>query len=173
MVAAQRNRILGLVFTSLLILDQLTKQTIVNRFQLGESVNVIPNFFNITYIRNTGAAFGILADAPDAFRIPFFFAIPIIALAIIIYTFRKLPPTDWRTSSALIMILSGAVGNLIDRIRFGYVVDFLDFHWKYESHYPAFNVADSAICVGVGLMLIDIVMAKPKDQKEKNASHSV
>lgn len=171
MVVNKRNRILGIVFTVLLVLDQITKQLIVNRFQLGESVSVFPDFFNITYIRNTGAAFGILADTPDAFRIPFFFAIPLIALGIIVYTFKKLPPDDWRTSSALTMILSGAIGNLIDRVRFGYVVDFLDFHWKYESHYPAFNVADSAICVGVGLMLIDIFATKPN--KDKNASHSV
>lgn len=74
----------------------------------------------------------------------------------ILYLFKKLPDTDLRTAWALALVSGGAVGNLIDRMRFGYVVDFLDFHWRYQAHFPAFNVADSAICVGVGLLMLDL-----------------
>lgn len=140
----------------ILALDQWTKQLIVDRFSLGESISVIQGWFSITYVRNTGAAFGFLASADPAFRVPFFLAVPLLALFVIIYLIRKLPDGDLRTATALALVSGGAVGNLIDRMRFGYVVDFLDFHWKYQAHFPAFNVADSAICVGVGLLMLDL-----------------
>ena len=120
-----------------------------------QSISVIQGFFNFTYIRNTGAAFGMLADAPALFRVPFFIAIPLIAVFIIFSMFRKLPKDNVFMASALALIVGGALGNLIDRIRYGFVVDFLDFHWNYQWHYPAFNVADAAICIGVGMILID------------------
>jgi signal peptidase II len=148
--------ILALLPTITLVLDQWTKQLIVDRFHLGESIPVLTGYFSITYVRNTGAAFGFLASANPAFRVPFFMLVPTIALAVIIYLFRKLPDHDRRTAYALASVMGGAVGNLIDRVRFGYVVDFLDFHWRYQAHFPAFNVADTAICVGVGLLMLDL-----------------
>ncbi len=138
------------------ILDQWTKQIIVDQFQLGESVPVLSSFFNITYVRNTGAAFGFMAGADASFRIPFFLLVPTIALVVIGYLFKKLPARDFRTATALALVMGGAVGNLIDRVRHGFVVDFLDFHWNYQAHFPAFNVADTAICVGVGLLMLDM-----------------
>jgi len=141
---------IGIVF-----LDQWTKSVILARFQLGESLSVISSFFNITYVRNTGAAFGFLATAHSAFRVPFFIMVPLVALLIIGVMFRRLPEREVRMSSALALVMGGAVGNLIDRVQHGFVVDFLDFHWKYKAHFPAFNVADSAICIGVGLMMLD------------------
>jgi signal peptidase II len=115
----------------------------------------VENFFNITYIRNKGAAFGFLADT--SFRLPFFILISIIAVVVIIGIFRKLRPEQKLTAVSLSLIFAGALGNLIDRIRLGEVIDFLDAHW-YEHHWPSFNVADSAICVGVFLIAIDMLL---------------
>lgn len=131
------------------ISDQWTKQIILNRFQWGESLPVIDDFFALTYVRNMGAAFGILHNAPSYFREPFFILIPILAMIIIFAVLAKLNAKQKLTAVALSLVMGGAIGNLIDRVRFGYVVDFLDFHWKEVYHWPAFNVADSCIVVGV------------------------
>jgi signal peptidase II len=153
-----------LVVLSLLViaLDQWTKLMVLQRFRLGESISVIPNYFNLTYIRNTGAAFGIFADAHPGFRGPFFLLVPLAALAAIAYIFRKIPADDRKLSIALSLVVGGAIGNLIDRLRLGYVVDFLDFHWRYLNHFPAFNVADSAICLGVGILMLDLLQQGPE-----------
>ena len=146
----------------ILILDQWTKSLVTDKFQLGESVSIIREFFNLTYIRNPGAAFGIFAQSHPSFRGPFFMLIPLVALVVIGTVFRKLPANSRLLSSALSLVIGGAIGNLIDRVRFGYVVDFLDFHWRYGYHFPAFNVADSAICVGVGILILDILLQPEK-----------
>ena len=150
----------------IIALDQWTKSLITDRFRLGESISVFTGVFNITYVRNPGAAFGLLAQANSSFRVPFFLVIPIIALSVITVVFRKLPDRSIATASALSLVVGGAVGNLIDRLRYSYVVDFLDFHWNYQAHFPAFNVADSAICVGVGILVLDIL----KQPEAGNAS---
>jgi signal peptidase II len=137
-------------------LDQVTKALILEKFRLGETISVIGNYFNITYVQNKGAAFGMLAQANPAFRVPFFVIVPVAALVSIAYIFRKIPDQDRKLAVALSLVIGGAIGNLIDRISLGYVVDFLDFHWQWGYHFPAFNVADSAICVGVGLVILDL-----------------
>ena len=149
--------ILFLVSPLILILDQLTKWWVVERFRYGESLSIIPGFFNFTYIRNTGAAFGILAQANPTFRVPFFVIVPLVALISIGLIFRRLPSADLKLSTALSLVIGGAVGNLIDRVTLNYVVDFLDFHWRYDYHFPAFNIADSAICVGVAVLMWDLM----------------
>jgi len=156
--------LLGLV-VALIALDQWTKQLVHQGFRLGESIPLIDGLLNFTYVRNTGAAFGILATADPSFRVPFFLLMPIVALIAIGFVFRKLPPQDVRVSTALALVVSGAVGNLIDRVVYGFVIDFVDFHWKNQVHFPAFNVADSAICIGVGLMMLDMFQ-----NPEKHAS---
>lgn len=153
-------------------LDQWTKLAIVEHFYLGESIPVIEDFFNLTYVRNPGAAFGMFAQAHPQFRVPFFIIVPLIALGIIFYIFRKIEDQDYKLIVALSLIISGAVGNLIDRARLNYVIDFLDFHWKYKVHFPAFNVADIVICLGVGLLLLDMIQ-KEKAEKHKNVSNPV
>jgi signal peptidase II len=173
----RKYKVLLSLTSIIIILDQFTKYLIVERFRLGESFPMIPNFFNLTYVQNKGAAFGILAHADPAFRVPFFVIIPFIALGSIAYVFRKLPASDLKLSVALSMIISGALGNLIDRVRLGYVVDFLDFHWTWNYHFPSFNVADSAICIGVGLVMLDLFTedssAQPKKGKPvKKGSHT-
>ncbi len=132
-----------------LLLDQLTKIYIDTAFALYESIEVIESFFHITYVRNPGAAFGILSDS--SIRIPFFISVSVLASIGILWYLRKVDPSDRWQHFALGLIFSGAVGNLVDRIRLGEVIDFLDAHW-YQYHWPAFNVADSAICVGVAVM---------------------
>lgn len=148
-----RYRILLITTALVLPLDQATKALIMARFKLYESVTVIEHVFNITYVRNKGAAFGILSESP--YRIPFFITVTAVAVVgLLWYLLRSRHGSAWLHAS-LSLIFAGALGNLIDRIRFGEVIDFLDVHW-YQHHWPAFNVADSAITVGVALMLIDL-----------------
>lgn len=146
------------VLALILGLDQLTKFLIVKNFHLGESLPILSGIFNFTYVQNKGAAFGFLAQAEPAFRVPFFIIVPILALVSIIVVFRKVTDAELKFSLALSLVISGAIGNLIDRLRLGYVIDFLDFHWQGAYHFPAFNIADSAICVGVGLILLDLFL---------------
>ena len=144
----------------LVALDQLTKLVIIDNFRLGESKEVLKNIFNITRVHNPGAAFGFLAGLPEQYREPFFLIVPVITLLIILAIFSKLLESQLLSIYSLSLIVAGAIGNLIDRIRLGYVVDFLDFHWQYKAHFPAFNVADSAISAGVFILLLSIFLEK-------------
>ncbi len=136
-----------------LLLDQLTKVWIQNSFRLYEMKAIIPGFFDFYYVFNTGAAFGILSKTSPAFRIPFFIGISILAIGIILYLFHKQEESEIMAPLALSLVLGGALGNLIDRIRLGKVVDFLLVHYK-DFRWPAFNVADIAITVGVALLIL-------------------
>ncbi|MBW1742504.1 MAG: signal peptidase II [Deltaproteobacteria bacterium] len=148
-----------LIVAGILVLDQVTKGIITHRFLLHESIEVIPGFFNLTYIRNTGGAFGLLAGEPSPLRTLLFFSISCVALAIIFHLYSRVPSDKPWLAVGLAMTFSGASGNLVDRLRFGEVVDFLDFYvgtW----HWPAFNVADSAISVGVGIFCFYLLFKK-------------
>lgn len=133
-----------------LVLDQLSKVYIENTFSYGRMRVLIENHVYITHLRNPGAAFGILADS--AWRLPFFLTISSVAVIGILWYLRTLPDNARFMHAALALIFGGAVGNLIDRVRLGEVVDFIGVHW-YQYHWPAFNIADSAICVGVAMLL--------------------
>jgi signal peptidase II len=154
------NKYLLLLITLLLgiSLDQWTKHLVHAKFYWGQSVAIIADFFSLTYVRNSGAAFGLMHRAPAWFRDPFFLIVPSLALIIISVIFHKLRKEQKLTAFALSLILSGAIGNLIDRVRFGFVIDFLDFHWKNSYHFPAFNVADSCVVVGVALLFIQSLL---------------
>lgn len=155
-----KYKILVTIAPLILILDQWTKIVIQKKFYIGEKLPVIEGFFDITHIRNKGAAFGMLASLPDSVRVPFFFLMPLVALTIMAVVFNKLPEKSRLVAVALTLVMSGALGNVIDRIFLGEVVDFILFHWHYQWIYPAFNVADSAITVGVTLMMIDLFINK-------------
>lgn len=159
-----RYTLLALVSLTIAILDQATKAYITHTMYLYESISVIPNFFNLTYIRNPGGAFGILASSSSAFRTVFFLTTSLFALVLLGTIFYRLRSEDWWGHFTIASIFGGAIGNLIDRLRLGEVVDFLDFYVG-NYHWPAFNVADSAITVGVISLLILFAMEK----KESNA----
>ena len=135
-----------------LVLDQITKQLVVNSFDLYESMNFLP-FFDLRYVQNPGAAFSFLADQ-DGWQRWFFTIIAAVASVVFLVWLAKTPKSNPLLSVALAFMLSGAMGNLIDRALFGYVIDFLDFHVA-GKHWPAFNVADSAIFIGAALMILD------------------
>ena len=129
---------------------------------LNHSIPVIDGLFNLTYIRNTGAAFGILAGSAAAFRLPFLLLFSLLAIGFIFMMLRRLPDREIGLITALSFILGGAVGNLIDRVLYGEVIDFLDFYWS-TYHWPAFNLADSFITVGVGITMYYLIQAKGAD----------
>lgn len=133
--------------------DQLTKLWIMTHFALHQQQTIIPGFFDLVYVTNTGAAFGILAGSKTWLRQAFFVSVSIIALIVIVFAYGHVKRQGKIFVYALGLIAGGAVGNLIDRLRFGSVVDFLDFYIG-SYHWPAFNAADSAITVGVGLFLL-------------------
>mgnify|MGYP003384622470 FL=1 len=148
---------LTLVF---LVLDQITKHWVAGSFNLYESINVLP-IFSITYVHNLGAAFSFLADQ-GGWQRWFFTAIAAIACIVFTVWLAKIPRSQILLSIAVALMLSGAMGNLIDRVLFGYVIDFLDFHWS-GNHFPAFNVADSMIFIGAALMIIESFTAESND----------
>ena len=129
---------------------------------LYRSIPVIDGFFDLTYIRNTGAAFGILAGSGAAFRLPFLMLFSFLAIGFIIVMLRRLPERETGLIIALTFILGGAIGNLIDRFAYGEVIDFLDFYWA-NYHWPAFNVADSFITIGVTITVYYLIKAKGED----------
>ena len=145
----------------IIALDQITKSAITAQFTLHESYPVINGFFNLVYVMNPGAAFGFLANASETFRYVFFTGITALATGLIIYYLVKSNPRNLILVSSLTLIFSGAVGNLIDRLRFGAVVDFLDVYIG-TAHWPAFNVADSAITVGAILMIWEMILNRKK-----------
>lgn len=142
-----------------IVIDQITKIYIDRSMQLYDSIPIIDNFFHLTYVRNRGAAFSFLSNA--SWRLPFFITVSIIAAIVILIAFKKMRDDQRLAHTSLALIFSGAIGNLIDRIRLGEVIDFLDAHW-YGHHWPAFNVADSLICVGVFLLAIDMVLEEKR-----------
>jgi signal peptidase II len=158
----KRNLIIFILGAIVVItLDQITKAAITEKLFMYGSHNVIDGFFNLVYVTNPGAAFGFLAGAPEIFRYLFFIGITVLAILLIIYYILKSKSQDVLIVISLTLIFGGAVGNLIDRIRFGAVVDFLDFYigtW----HWPAFNVADSAISVGAVLMIWEMLVSRKK-----------
>ncbi|MCB0406881.1 MAG: signal peptidase II [Bdellovibrionales bacterium] len=149
--------ILLAVSGAIVAIDQAVKMYIHTEFRLGESVAVLQNIFNLTYVRNPGAAFGFLREAPEAFRSIFFLSVPPTVMLIILAMLHTTPESNKLQTFALSSVFGGAIGNYIDRVRFGYVVDFLDFHYHNLYTYPAFNIADIAIVCGVGFILFEIV----------------
>lgn len=142
-------------------LDQISKQYVQRTFRLGEVIPVIPSFFNLTYVLNPGAAFGFLSGTSATFRNPFFIAVSLLAVVFIVYYRSRHRQMGLLPSLSLSLILGGALGNLVDRLRLGMVVDFLDFYYG-TYHWPAFNIADSAITVGVALMVWEILTERRK-----------
>lgn len=140
---------------AVILLDLWTKSLVLARIELHEAITVVPNFFQLVHVRNTGAAFGLGANASSKL-VPILLNAGAIAVfcVVVIYALRT-AVTDRLLQTGLHLILGGAIGNLLDRFRFGYVVDFLDVYVG-RHHWPAFNVADSAICIGIALLFFDM-----------------
>jgi len=135
-------------------LDQLVKAAVASRLDLFEVIVIVPGLANLTYIRNTGAAFGLLSGLDPAYTQPIFIGATALAVVALGYLYMTAPPGHAWTRWGVALVLGGAVGNLIDRLRLGEVIDFIDLYWG-PYHWPAFNVADSAITIGVALILLE------------------
>ncbi len=143
----------------IVIADQITKAIVLSKMALYQSILVVPGFFNLTHIHNPGGAFGFLAQQNATLRIWVFIFASSFAIVLIFMFYRQIPKTHPILSAGLALIFGGAVGNLIDRLRFGKVVDFLDFYVG-KMQWPAFKLADSAITVGVAIFLVHMVFRK-------------
>ena len=145
------------------MIDQSSKAWAVERLRLGQDIQLIPNFLHLAYAQNTGVAFSMLDDHGDAGR----WGLSIVAMfaaVLVLYFFWRTPRTDDRILGALALLLAGIGGNVTDRLRLGFVVDFIDVQFG-SWHYPTFNVADMAICVGAGLLILDMFLSKRKHQQ--------
>jgi signal peptidase II len=155
-----------LILLTVIGLDQLTKFWVVSSFHFLESRPIISGLFNLTYVTNTGAAFSIFAHYDSPWRHYFFVGVNIAAvLGLTLANFRMQKGRSWYCIP-FALIAGGAAGNVIDRLRYGSVVDFLDVYIG-AHHWPTFNVADSAICVGVGLLLMINFMEEKKKSRQK------
>jgi signal peptidase II len=148
------------IVASIAALDQVTKYLVVAGMELYETIPVIPGLLNLTHIRNTGVAFGLFNTAEFAYKPLVVSLLALAALVGVGLYATQLPAANRLARVGLALILGGAAGNLVDRARQGYVVDFVDAYWN-DWHFWAFNVADAAITVGVGLLIIDLFMPEP------------
>jgi signal peptidase II len=152
---------------AIVLLDQVTKAVVVHTIDLHEYVPVVDGLLSLSHVRNRGAAFGLLSDWDVPYQAVLLAVLSLCALAAIALYFLRLPPAARLPRLALALVLGGALGNLIDRARLGYVVDFVHAYWR-RYQWPDFNVADSAITVGVALLVLDVLRspeAAPADAK--------
>jgi signal peptidase II len=153
-----------LIIVGVIVLcDQVTKLYIDAVMWPHQSITVIENYFDITYVRNPGGAFGLFAQANRGMVRPLLLGLSAVAAVIIIMIYQSTPPDRILVRLAFSLIMGGAIGNLIDRLRFDEVIDFLDVHWAHY-HWPAFNIADAAITVGVAILCWELLFGKAPKQ---------
>ncbi len=141
--------------------DQAIKQIVDRIFALSDSLAVIPGFFNLVYLRNSGGAFSILNGLPPMWGRLFFICANLAALLFVLYLYRTHASGNLWARSGMILVFGGGLGNLVDRVAYGEVIDYLLFYYG-RYHWPAFNLADSGITVGVGLMIVDLLRSPPE-----------
>ena len=149
----------SMVAVMVVLLDQISKGWVLAKMPLYQSIAIIPGIFSITHVHNPGGAFGFLAQNSSPWRHWIFIVAVLLALGMILYFHHQTPRSHPYLALGLSLIFGGAIGILIDRLRFGEVVDFLDFYVA-NYHYPTFNIADSAVTVGVGIFIVHIVLKK-------------
>jgi signal peptidase II len=147
------------------LLDQTTKTWAIRKLRIGGDIEVIPGFLNFAYAQNTGVAFSMFDEGGDTGRWALS-GLAFVAAAAVLYFFWKVPRGDDRILGALSLLLAGIVGNVLDRMRLGFVIDFIDVQFG-TWHYPTFNVADSAICIGAVLLILDMLLRKNPGKVEK------
>ena len=149
-------------------LDQLTKTWIVHNLTFADRIPVIEGFFSITHVRNPGAAFSLFATSPEPFRRIFFVVVTIVAIALVFSFFRRLAPGDRLPALALGLVMGGAVGNLVDRLVYGEVIDFLRFRLLGGYTWPDFNLADTFIVTGVGLLVLELFASEGEGEDDED-----
>jgi signal peptidase II len=159
----------ALASVAVLALDQTTKHLVRACMPLHDSIPILPGLFQLTHVTNRGALFGMMRDLPDPWRAAVFTSIPILAIVLIVWFQARTPAGEGLAQVGLALVLAGAVGNLVDRLRFGQVTDFLDVYLG-EHHWPAFNLADASICVGVTLLLLDLMRHGPRPAADHPAT---
>ncbi len=157
----------ALIALSIFTLDQATKAVVEAQLPAHEVWPVVPGLFRLTHVKNRGAAFGIFADSPSELKILMLILLSVLALAVVMGLLWRHQPVAPRVGFGLALILGGAIGNLFDRLVHGSVVDFLDFYLG-SYHWPTFNIADSAIVIGAGLLLLDMILSQRYDLRVKN-----
>lgn len=159
--------VLLIICVWILFVDQWTKHVIQQRLVLYQKVEVIRGIFNLVHVRNTGGAFGIFGGEKGGLGSLIFVVVSLVAIGTILFLYFRLKEDEDTLSLSFSLVLSGAMGNLIDRLRYGEVVDFLDFFLS-SFHWPAFNFADSAICLGIGLMALELLIQDRRKSKVQN-----
>ncbi|MBP6002434.1 MAG: signal peptidase II [Pyrinomonadaceae bacterium] len=152
------------------MIDQTSKAWATRTLRFGDDIPVIRGFLNFAYAQNTGVAFSMLDDHGDAGRWGLS-VVAFVAAALVLYFFWRTPRSDDRILGSLALLLAGIAGNVTDRIRLGFVVDFIDVQFG-SWHYPTFNVADAAICVGAGILILDMFFVKKKSVEAKTSDVS-
>lgn len=156
------------VAAAVIVADQITKAMVESRFELYEVLEVWP-ILDLTRLHNTGAAFSLLADA-SGWQRWFFIGLGSVVSVGIVFWLRSLPArTPAWLPLGLALVMGGALGNVIDRVRLGYVIDFLHFHWK-AAYFPAFNLADTAITIGAGLLILDALLEGRRGKRTEGAA---
>ena len=168
-----RRRLVWLLLPAALIaLDQLSKAIVRAQIGVHEKIEVLEGFFRLNHVRNEGAAFGLFADLPGGYREAVLTSLAAVALVLVVVYSLRLGPGEWVSQAGLHMIFAGAIGNLIDRFASGSVTDFFEFYWQ-TFRWPAFNIADSAIVLGVAALLVDTFWPRPRPEAVEVASEEV
>jgi signal peptidase II len=154
----------------ILLLDQWTKYVVIQKLALYQKVEMIQGFFSLIHVRNTGGAFGIFGGEKGGLGSVFFLIVSLLAIGAIGFLFIKIKENEKILALSFSLVLSGAIGNLIDRLRYGEVIDFLQFYlsflpWRIFNPWPTFNIADSAICIGMGLLALELLKRDSKKLK--------
>lgn len=149
------------------LLDQATKAWAVRRLRFRTDISIIDGFLNFSYAQNTGVAFSMFDSHGDAGRWALS-GLAFVAASLVLYFFWRTPRSDDRILGALVLLLAGIVGNVTDRVRLGFVVDFIDVQFG-NWHYPTFNIADIAICTGAGLLILDMFLRKDRKKESRTA----
>jgi signal peptidase II len=160
-----RNRYY-LLALSIFILDHFTKWLVRSRMELHEAIELIPGYARISYVRNSGVAFGLFADIQSVWKPYILASMAVIAVVVILMYSARMPSNRVLLQLALAITLGGILGNFTDRILHGFVVDFIELHIKEVFHWPTFNVADSAITIGIALLLVDTVKHPEVEETE-------
>ena len=153
------------IAAAVVMIDQTTKAWAIRRLRFDGDWSVIPNFLNLSYAQNSGVAFSMFDEQGDPGRWGLS-VVAVVAGILVLYFFWRAPRSDDRILGSLALLLAGIAGNVTDRLRLGFVIDFIDVQFG-SWHYPTFNVADAAICVGAGLLILDVFLSKRKEARLK------